>query len=105
MVRKIKWTIRSLNDLHGIYEFIAKDSKRYAQIQVEDIQNAALNLVSFPLMGRVVPEFPHLLYRETLVGNYRVIYRFEEEQNLIIIIAVAHGRQLLKISQSGATGI
>ncbi len=50
-------------------------------------------------MGRIVPEFPHLSYREILVGNYRVIYRFEEEQNMVIIMAVAHGRQLLKISR------
>jgi addiction module RelE/StbE family toxin len=99
VVRKIKWTIRALNDLHGIYEFIAKDSRRYAQVQVENIQNAALNLTSFSLMGRIVPEFPHLSYREILVGNYRVIYRFEEEQSLVIIMAVAHGRQLLKISR------
>ena len=99
MVRKIKWTIRALDDLHDIYEFIAKDSKRYAQIQIEDIQNAALNLTSFPLMGRIVPEFPYLPYREILVDNYRVIYRLEEEQGLVIIMAVAHGRQLLKISR------
>ena len=99
MVYKIKWTIRALNDLHDVYEFIAKDSRRYAQIQVEDIQNSALNLASFPFMGRIVPEFPHLSYREILVGNYRVIYRFEEEQSLVIIMAVAHGKQLLKISQ------
>ena len=97
MVQKIKWTIRALNDLHDIYEFIAKDSRRYARIQVEDIQNTALNLTNCPLMGRIVPEFPHLSYREILVGNYRVIYRFEEEQNLVIIMAVAHERQLLKI--------
>lgn len=35
MVQKIEWTIRSLKDLSDIYEYIAKDSKRYAQIQVE----------------------------------------------------------------------
>jgi len=99
VVRKIKWTIRALDDLHDIHEFIAKDSKRYAQIQIEDIQNAALNLTSFPLMGRIVPEFPHLPYREILVGNYRVIYRLKEEQGLVIIMAVAHGRQLLEISR------
>lgn len=99
MVCKIVWTIRALNDLHDIYEFIAKDSRRYAQVQVEDIQNAAINLTYFPLMGRIVPEFPHLPYREILFGNYRVIYRFEEEQKLVVMMAVAHGRQLLKISK------
>ena len=94
MVRKIKWTIRALNDLHDIYEFIAKDSKRYAQIQIENIQNAVSNLISFPLMGRNIPEFPHLSYREILVGNYRVIYRLEGD--MVIVMSVVHGRRLLK---------
>jgi plasmid stabilization system protein ParE len=64
VVQKIEWTVRALNDLNNIYEFIAKDSRRYAQIEVENIQNAVSNLSQFPLMGRNVPEFPHLPYRE-----------------------------------------
>lgn len=55
MVRKIKWTIRELNDLHDIHEFIAKDSKGYAQIQIENIQNTVLNLLSFPMIGHKIP--------------------------------------------------
>ena len=94
MVYKIKWTIRALNDLHEIYSFIAKDSIQYAQIQIENIQNTASNLASFPLMGHSIPEFPHLPYREILVGNYRVLYRLEE--NIVIIMSVVHGQRLLK---------
>ncbi len=96
MVQKIKWTLRALNDLNNIYEFIAKDSRRYAQIQVENIQNSVSNLARFPLMGHNVPEFPHLSYREILVGNYRVLYRFKEDQEQIIVMSVVHGRRLLK---------
>ena len=96
MVSKIRWTTESLNDLLSIYEFIAKDSSRYAQIQIENIQNAVSNLQTFPLMGHIVPEFPHLAYREILSGNYRIIYKHDESGNEIIIMFVAHGRQLLK---------
>lgn len=96
MVQKITWTLRSLNDLNNIYEFIAKDSKRYAQILVENVQNAVSNLARFPLMGRNVPEFSHLPYREILVGNYRVLYRFKEDQGQVIVMSVVHGRRLLK---------
>lgn len=96
MVQKIKWTLRALNDLNNIYEFIAKDSRRYAQIQVENIQNDVSNLARFPLMGRNVPEFPHLPYREILVDNYRVLYRFKEDQGRVIVMSVVHGRRLLK---------
>lgn len=95
MVRKIKWTIRALNDLHDIHEFIAKDSKRYAQIQIENIQNAVSNLLSFPMIGHEIPELPHLQYREILVGNYRVVYRLENKQDLVIVMAVMHVRRLL----------
>ncbi len=49
MVRKIKWTIRALNDLHDIHDFIAKDSKRYAQIQIENIQIAVSNIPVNPV--------------------------------------------------------
>lgn len=96
MVQKIEWTVRALNDLNNIYEFIAKDSRRYAQIEVENIQNAVSNFSQFPLMGRNVPEFPHLPYREILVGNYRVLYRFKEDQRQVIVMSVVHGRRLLK---------
>jgi addiction module RelE/StbE family toxin len=96
MVRKIKWTIRALNDLHDIHEFIAKDSKRYAQIQIENIQNAVSNLLSFPMIGHKIPEFPHLQYREILVGNYRVVYRLENKQDLAIVMSVMHVRRLSK---------
>jgi toxin ParE1/3/4 len=76
MVRKIKWTIRALNDLHDIHEFIAKDSKRYAQIQIENIQNAVSNLLSFPMIGHKIPELPYLQYREILVWSADTIFSF-----------------------------
>lgn len=93
---QIKWTTRALNDLKEIYEFIAIDSDRYAQIQVEKIQDSVANLSQFPSLGRKVPEFPHLSYREVLVGDYRTIYRVDKEQNYILIMSVVHGRRLLK---------
>jgi len=96
VVQKIKWTLRALNDLNNIYEFIAKDSKRYAQIQIENIQNAVSNLARFPLMGRNVPEFPHLPYREILIDDYRALYKLKEDQEQVIVMSVVHGRCLLK---------
>lgn len=96
MVQEIKWTKRAFADLYSIYEFIARDSKRYAQIQVEDIQNAVSKLNRFPMMGHYLPEFPHLPYREILVGNYRVLYRFKKEKKQILAMSIVHGRRLLK---------
>jgi plasmid stabilization system protein ParE len=48
-------------------------------------------------MGRKLPEFPHSPYREILADDYRVIYRFDEkEKDKIWVMAVVHGRRLLK---------
>jgi len=55
---------------------------------------AISNLAEFPSLGRQVPEFPHLQYREVLVGNYRVLYR--EEEKRVLVMSVVHGRRLLK---------
>jgi len=96
VVQEIKWTLRALNDLNDIYEFIAKDSVRYAQIQVEKIQSSVSNLAEFPLMGHNVPELPHLPYREILVGNYRILYGFKKDQGQVMVMSVVHGRRLLK---------
>ena len=93
---QVKWTKRALGDLREIYDFIAKDSPRYAQLQVEGICEAASNLAMFPNMGRHVPEFPHLPYREILFGSYRILYRAEEEQERVLIISILHGRRLLQ---------
>ena len=95
MVQKIEWTSRARNDLRNIHEYIAADSIRYAQVQIENILAAVSNLLSFPAMGRLVPEFPHLPYRELIVGNYRILYRYEEQQERVLVMTVVHGRRLI----------
>jgi toxin ParE1/3/4 len=98
VVSRLIWTRRSLADLREIHDYIAKDSKRYAQIQVERIQSAALKIGRFPEIGRLVPEFPTSLRREILSGNYRIIYRQYPDRYQIVILAVVHGRRLLRES-------
>jgi len=95
MVQEIVWTPRAVGDLRKIHDYIAVDSIRYAQVQIETIQAAALTLSEFPSLGRRVPEFPNLPYREIIVGNYRVMYRFEEQRARVLIMTIAHGRQML----------
>lgn len=95
MVHRIAWTQKALKDLREIHDYIAKDSRQYARIQVERIQNAALKIARFPEVGRVVPEFPSGPWREVLTGNYRLIYRPDPPKSRILVVAVVHGRQLL----------
>ena len=70
----LNWTDQAVNDLIGIADFIAKDSKKFAKITVSKIRTSAKQLVSFPLSGRVVPEINVIEIREIIIGNYRLIY-------------------------------
>ena len=93
---EIVWTVRARQDLRRIHDYIAADSARYAQIQIQNIQSAVASLAEFPSLGRRVPEFAGLPYRETIVGNYRVIYRLDDLKGLVLIMAIIHGRQFLR---------
>ncbi|MBU0951628.1 MAG: type II toxin-antitoxin system RelE/ParE family toxin [Elusimicrobia bacterium] len=95
MVQEIKWTRQSYKDLRNIYDFIALDSIRYAQVQIENIIQSTLKLAKYPLIGRKIPEFPHLPYREIIADNYRIIYQITKEKHKIIIMTIIHGRRLL----------
>jgi toxin ParE1/3/4 len=50
-------------------------------------------LADFPSMGRIVPEFSDPDTREIIYGDYRIIYRYDQEK--AEILTVRHGKQLL----------
>lgn len=90
------WTEEAILDIESIYDYIARDSSRYAKYQVESIVNSAERLRQFPESGRYLPEFPDLPHREVITGNYRVIYRFDANINQVKIVTVVHGSRLLR---------
>lgn len=90
MVR-VDWAQPALDDLEGIYDFIARDSPRYARDTVEKIIQSADRLSNFPHMGQELSEFPHLAYRQLVVGVYRLIYREDSRCGRVIVMGVVHG--------------
>jgi plasmid stabilization system protein ParE len=42
-------------------------------------------------MGQILPEFPHLAYRQMVVGSYRLIYREDPARTRIVVMGVIHG--------------
>jgi toxin ParE1/3/4 len=89
MVR-VDWAQPALDDLHEVYEFIARDSPRYAQLTVERITDVAGRLARFPKLGQLLPEFPHLAYRQMVVGSYRLVYRDDAERKRVVVMGVIH---------------
>ncbi len=54
---QVSWTKLAIEDLKSIYEHISIDSEQYAWRVVEKITERAGQLETFPVSGRIVPEF------------------------------------------------
>jgi toxin ParE1/3/4 len=92
---KLVWTELSTEDLKEIFDYIAKDSVRYASITVNKIYNRAQDVIDNPYVGRVVPEINIKVIREVISGNYRIVYKIINEFQ-VDILRVYHSARLLK---------
>ncbi len=93
---QIKWTVKASNNLHAIYDYIAKDSKIYAVRFIKSLILSTKKLETMPRCGREVPELEGYGFREVIYRNYRIIYRILEDSEDIEILAVIHGARDLK---------
>jgi toxin ParE1/3/4 len=90
---KIEWTNPAVDDVLAIKHYIARDSEAYAERFAERIIEAAESLNSLPGRGRAVPEANDDSIRELIFGNYRIIYRLEEER--VLLLTVIHAARNL----------
>jgi len=90
---KIRWSNKSLYDLKNIFDYIAQDSKKYANIHVKRIKLRTQQLKIQPLSGRKVPEFNDENVRELIEGNYRIVHLIKEDQ--IFILTIHHASKML----------
>ena len=56
----VKWSVPARNDLKQIYDYIAKDSKYYAQNVIQEIVAKTETLTELPEIGRIVPEISRI---------------------------------------------
>ncbi len=94
---KIIWSPRSKSQLIEFAEYIASDKPEAAHRWLENVFKEVEKLKVFPKSGRKVPELNQDKIREIIFGNYRIIYKIEVEE--IIIVSVRHGRQLLDTNE------
>lgn len=92
-IKKIIWTLKAVENLEDISNYISKNSPLYAPVFVQKILNSVDRLSDFPLSGRKVPEFDDDNIREIIFHNYRIVYRVNK--NNVEIILVIHGSKLL----------
>ena len=94
---KIIWSPLAIDRVSEIAEYIALDNPVAAEKWVDDIFDSVKRLKQFPNSGRIIPELPLENFREIIFGNYRIIYRTEENQ--ISVLTVRHGKQVLPVDE------
>lgn len=94
---KIVWSPSAVDRAAEIAGYIAQDKPSAAEKWIDTIFKKVGTLSSTPEIGRVVPEIRNSQFRELIYGNYRIIYRIEENQ--ISILTVRHGMQILPIDE------
>lgn len=91
---QIKWTLLAVNDLKSIFDYIARDSKHYAKIQVIRLRARTKILKVYPFSGKPVPEYNDEKYRELTEGNYRIIYKILNPKRIDILTIHHSARDL-----------
>ena len=91
---KIIWTQLAIADLKNIHLYISAESNVYADRMIEKLIARVHQLVRFPELGRMVPEFRQKSIRELIEGNYRIVYKIHQDH--IGIARVHHTSRILK---------
>ncbi len=92
---KIFFSSQAKSDLVDIVEFIAEDNLPAAKKWVVSVKSYINRLENFPQLGRVVPEFSDESIREIIKGKYRIVYKIDEKNKVIIILTIHHSKQKL----------
>ena len=92
---RIVWSSVARDDFKALVSFIKADSPGYAQTFGLHIQQRVEQLHRVPESGRKVPEDKSGTYRELIVGNYRVVYRADEDT--VTIVTLIHGARILRL--------
>jgi len=94
---KIIWSPLAVDRASEIAEYIAQDNPTAAENWVNAVFTHVEQLKKFPESGRIVPEINNDFFRELTYGNYRIIYRIEE--NRVSILTIRHGKQILPVDE------
>ena len=90
------WTIPARDDLKAIFEYIALDSRFYANKVIREIIERVSSISDMPERGRIVPEINEKEIREIFIYSYRLIYQLAKDA--ITILAVIHSSRNIAAS-------
>ena len=92
-MNRIEWSAAARQDLRDIRAHIARDSAQYARRFVDRIKAAVQGTQRFPAAAARVPDWDREDVREIFVGQYRILFRFDED--VVYVLAVIHAARRL----------
>ena len=88
---KVIWTEKCLQRIEEICEYIELDSVSSSNKFAIEIFSKEELIRRNPRIGKIVPDYEIEEYRQIIVGNYRLVYQFDEIS--IQMITVRHCKQ------------
>ncbi len=90
---KVVWTRLANRQVDDAFETIATENPAAAHRWLKRVLEQTRSLASFPDRGRLVPELSRSDIRELLVHPYRVLYRYDDAE--VVILLLHHDRRRL----------
>lgn len=88
---KVTWAPLAREQTADAFAFISAQRPSAAVRWFDDVIERAGSLSAFPDMGRMMPEVGRPEVREVVVEPYRLVYRRDPDE--VVIIGVFHSRQ------------
>ncbi len=89
---RVHRTPDAIADLDGIWDYIARDSPRAADLVLDELNDRFALLAGNPEIGELQPTLADGNYRRFTHRSYVVYYRPQE--NGIVIVRVLHGARV-----------
>jgi len=95
MAYRVDLTERAARDLRRIYHTVNADVSAQAHAWFNGLERVILSLNEHPARGAVIPEgdsLRHLLYGRK-PNVYRAIYEIDEQNQVVTVLHIRHGRR------------
>jgi toxin ParE1/3/4 len=93
---KVAWTALAEDQAADAFAYIAAERPSAALKWFGRVVESVSSLSMMPDLGRMVPEADRETIREVLVQPYRVVYRRDDDE--VLILTVQHERRDLDLS-------
>ena len=91
MAYRIDWSKAALTDLRSLVCYIARDDREMAKPFGDLIVTKLDSILTFPRIGRMVPEHREDRLRELIVSPYRIIYEIDDALLTLSVLRIWHG--------------